>query len=520
MEFNKLINMLLCFVIYTSQSWTVSSISLVSGPKDARVVLGAEVIFTCNVTKISTYYIVWDRFVNDEWIIISEGEDIQLENAQSTYTIVPGTNDLEISNVQLTDTGRYECNYARSSEKYYYNFQPIRATATLTILQPPSARSPLCSLTRDRINVTSETQFYVGESIGFKCSSEGHGNTSPSLNITESGVDVTEYVYEDVDSKHVESIELKIDENTDFICYLRSEALSQPRVCRIKPIALLPQVEIEPKIASVLEYTDVSFQCSGSGFKTHPLHFDWQISPYFPGDVVNSTTSILKITNLWQNKTMFDSSFIITCFVREGQMVWNSSSKLLISMQKKNNNINNNRPETLVIGIIIAIVLTTVILAGLFRWRNRKLPNNTCERHLDSGILNNEQPYSVVQNQKTNVHDQYSENTGLPNASKFEMNAPQCLNVPVGHNESAVYYSTIPAENNQESDNNYDNIGHNKEGLKNEPLYENEGFTSDITELNAERLNYADLDLEMVASRDIIDNEPKTTYSTVTMETR
>ncbi|XP_033109530.1 uncharacterized protein LOC117110815 [Anneissia japonica] len=534
MEFNKLINMLLCVILYISQQLgSVSSIYLVSGPDDARVALGKEVIFTCDVADKYPYSIRWWYVGSAQQLYISTDDQILDQwpvNSESIYTIVPGSNNLNISNVQLTDAGKYECIFGDGV--YHYYFHPTRAEATLTVLQPPSVNSPLCSLYRlEAIEVPSNTQFYVGESVRFQCSSEGHGNTIPILNITKSNVDVIEYVFVDGSGqKKVNTDEFVIESiDTEFKCYLQSEALTQPKVCEIKLNVLLPLVEIEPRSASVLESSNVSFQCSGSRFKTDRLQYSWKISPDAPGKVVNFTSSVLEITNIGENMTFFDIVFIVTCFVRDNQMVLNSSNSFSISPKKRmfTNNINNNKNEsgTSLIGLVVAIALITVvvaiILAGVFRMRHRKLSEKKpYGRHLNTGALNNEQLYSVVQNKNINAHGRV-ENIGQnrpTSGCRTEIKVIHSLNITVGHNESAVYYSTVPAENNQESDNNYDNIGHSKESFKNEPLYENKGFTPDITELNAEGLNYADLDLEMVSSHDIIDTGPRTTYSTVTID--
>ncbi|XP_072038525.1 uncharacterized protein [Amphiura filiformis] len=220
---------------------SVHAITIVSGPVDVMTMVGETIELQCTIADKGDLLVYWLR--GDEYLTFDYAFYEDAVNPR--YSIIDKGNPnrlfvLRISDVQVSDAGRYQCGHFEPS--------PTFENALLSVIgnesppqgqTPPDEGFPRCEVSPQNPS--------LGETVRLTCTSQG-GDPPAQLRWVQGDNSLTGQ------SQSPNSVDRTLRENRNGIeyqCRLSHPALNKPRVCTITPLRILPTVRVEPAVVMI-----------------------------------------------------------------------------------------------------------------------------------------------------------------------------------------------------------------------------------------------------------------------------
>ncbi len=273
MHFHRLFSVFLMLIhLYVPR---VSAISAILSPSSDIVFVNGEVEFQCKIVDDENYKLVWiiDYDPNDPdnlWLVIEAESSSPIDHPDDGHGVlnIEYSNErfaslvvhdlkLTIKSIKVADGGSYACGYVTGVIPY--RVSPVSSWASLTILVPPHEQNPRCSAPKS-ISLSSAIDT---ETVELTCEISGgsprpdltwYRGTSPdSFSSTTTTINTVHYT---VGAN---------DNGVQFTCVATGSALQKDGFCSVTPLLVIPSVSISYSANPVIENSDVTFTCVGSG---------------------------------------------------------------------------------------------------------------------------------------------------------------------------------------------------------------------------------------------------------------
>ena len=247
---------------------TICAIQITRGPLNTlSVEQGETVQLRCMVSDQGDASVHWSH---DDRKLSSDYELNVDDMSASRYRILDNGNrnvefTLRISNVELSDAGRYRCGYyttgggpstaAVSPRHIQTTILSVRAREDFQqqVAIPPDEGFPQCTV--------SPAQPQLDQTVRLTCVSQG-GQPPARLQWMRDNVAITGESPSRVDVDRTLRAE---DNGVEYTCQMSHPTLNRPLICRIKPLMIRPVVRIEPEAVIADEGQGALFTCVANG---------------------------------------------------------------------------------------------------------------------------------------------------------------------------------------------------------------------------------------------------------------